>query len=74
VVAPAKAPPAVVAKLHSEMKNVLATPALKEQIAKLSLLPLATPSVDDMKAFMRSEIVRWGKVVDAAGITGAGTE
>jgi tripartite-type tricarboxylate transporter receptor subunit TctC len=72
VVAPAKTPPAVVAKLHGELKTVLDTPALKEQIAKLSLLPLDTPSVDDMKAFVKSEIVRWGKVVEAAGI--AGTE
>jgi len=72
VVAPAKTPPAVVDKLHTEMKNVLATAALKEQIAKLSLLPLATPSIDEMKAFVKSEIVRWGKVVEAAGI--AGTE
>jgi tripartite-type tricarboxylate transporter receptor subunit TctC len=72
VVAPAKTPPAVVDKLHTEMKNVLATPAIKEQIAKLSLLPLDTPSIDDMKAFVKSEIVRWGKVVEAAGI--AGTE
>ncbi len=72
VVAPAKTPPAVVARLHAEMKSVLATPALKEQIAKLSLIPLETPSIDDMKAFVNSEIVRWGKVVDAAGI--AGTE
>jgi tripartite-type tricarboxylate transporter receptor subunit TctC len=72
VVAPAKTPPAVVAKLHTEMKNVLATPAIKEQIAKLSLLPIDSPSVDDMKAFVKSEIVRWGKVVEAAGI--AGTE
>jgi tripartite-type tricarboxylate transporter receptor subunit TctC len=72
VVAPAKTPPAVVAKLHTEMKAVLATPAIKEQIAKLSLLPLETGSIDDMKAFVKSEIVRWGKVVEAAGI--AGTE
>jgi tripartite-type tricarboxylate transporter receptor subunit TctC len=72
VVAPARTPPAVIAKLHTEMKTVLATPALKEQIAKLSLLPLDTPSIDDMKAFVKSEIVRWGKVVEAAGI--AGTE
>jgi tripartite-type tricarboxylate transporter receptor subunit TctC len=72
VVAPAKTPPAVVARLHTEMKNVLDAPAIKQQIAKLSLLPLATPSIDDMKAFVKSEIVRWGKVVEAAGI--AGTE
>jgi tripartite-type tricarboxylate transporter receptor subunit TctC len=72
VVAPAKTPPAVVAKLHTEMKNVLTTPAIREQITKLSLVPIDTPSVDEMKAFVKSEIVRWGKVVEAAGI--AGTE
>jgi tripartite-type tricarboxylate transporter receptor subunit TctC len=72
VVAPAKTPPAVVAKLHTEMKAVLTTPAIREQIAKMSLLPIDSPSVDDMRAFVKSEIVRWGKVVEAAGI--AGTE
>ena len=71
VVAPAKTPPAVVDKLHAEMKNVLATPAIKEQITKLSLLPLETGSIDDMKAFVKTEIVRWGKVVEAAGIAGS---
>jgi tripartite-type tricarboxylate transporter receptor subunit TctC len=54
------------------MKDVLATPQVKEQIAKLSLVPLPDPSVDEMKAFVKSEIARWGKVVEAAGI--AGTE
>ena len=71
VVAPAKTPPAVVDKLHNEMKAVLATAAIKEQIAKLSLLPLETGSIDDMKAFVKSEIARWGKVVEAAGIAGS---
>jgi tripartite-type tricarboxylate transporter receptor subunit TctC len=72
VVAPAQTPPAIVARLHDEMKGLLATPRVREQIVKLSLVPLADPSVDEMKAFVRSEIERWGKVVEAAGI--AGTE
>jgi tripartite-type tricarboxylate transporter receptor subunit TctC len=72
VVAPAQTPPAIVARLHHEMKSLLATAEVKEQIVKLGLLPLESPSVDDMKAFVRSEIARWGKVVEAAGI--AGTE
>jgi tripartite-type tricarboxylate transporter receptor subunit TctC len=72
VVAPAQTPPAIVARLHDEMKAALATPQVKEQIVKLSLVPLADPSVDEMKAFVKSEIERWGKVVEAAGI--AGTE
>jgi tripartite-type tricarboxylate transporter receptor subunit TctC len=72
VVAPAQTPPAIVARLHDTMKSLLAQPDTKEQIVRLSLVPLETPSVDEMKAFVRSEIARWGKVVEAAGI--AGTE
>jgi tripartite-type tricarboxylate transporter receptor subunit TctC len=72
VVAPAQTPPPIVAKLHDEMKAALATLQVKEQIVKLSLVPLPDPSVDEMKAFVKSEIERWGKVVEAAGI--AGTE
>lgn len=72
VVAPARTPAEIVARLHDEMRRALATPDAKEQIVKLSLVPLESPSVDEMKAFVKSEIVRWGKVVEAAGI--AGTE
>ena len=70
--APAETPRPVVDKLHSTLKTILDTPEMKEQIAKLSLVPLETPPVEDMRAFVKSEVVRWGKVVQAAGI--AGTE
>jgi tripartite-type tricarboxylate transporter receptor subunit TctC len=72
VVAPVQTPPAIVARLHDQIKDALTSPQVREQIAKLSLVPLADPSVDEMKAFVKSEIARWGKVVEAAGI--AGTE
>ena len=41
------------------------------EIVKLSLLPLDTPSVEEMKIFVKSEIARWGKVVQQAGIAGS---
>jgi tripartite-type tricarboxylate transporter receptor subunit TctC len=68
LVAPAKTPALIVAKLHGELKSIIAMPEIKEQIAKLSLLPIVTPSVADMQAFVKSEIIRWGKVVQQAGI------
>ena len=68
LVAPAKTPAPIVAKLHGELKSIVASPAIQEQIVKLSLLPVATPSVADMQVFVKSEIVRWGKVVQQAGI------
>ena len=43
----------------------------KEQLLKLSLLPMEGKSVADMQVFVKSEIGRWGKVVEAAGIAGS---
>jgi len=71
VTAPAKTPPAIVAKLHDVMKSSLATPEARDQIAKLSLLPLDTPSVEDMQIFVNAEIARWAKIVEQAGIAGS---
>src|SRR6266851_3147287 len=72
IVAPAKTPRAIVDKLHGELLDVMASPDVKERIVKLSLVPLPTPSVADMQSFVKTEIVRWGKIVQQAGI--AGTE
>jgi tripartite-type tricarboxylate transporter receptor subunit TctC len=68
VVTTGKSPSAVIDKLHGELKTILAKPEIKEQLLKLSLLPMETRSVPEMQGFVKSEIVRWGKVVEAAGI------
>ena len=71
LVAPAKTPAPIVDKLHNELKRSLATPEVKEHIGKLSLLPLETPAIADMQSFVKAEILRWGKVVQQAGIAGS---
>ena len=68
VVTTGKSPSTVVDKLHGELKTILAKPEIKQQLLKLSLLPMETSSVAAMQGFVKSEIVRWGKVVEAAGI------
>ncbi len=69
--APAKTPPAVVQRLHGELKHILASEEMKEQISKLYLLPMETPSVEEMQSFVKSEIARWAKIVQQAGIAGS---
>jgi tripartite-type tricarboxylate transporter receptor subunit TctC len=72
IVAPAQTPAPIVDKLHKQLIAVMNEPDVKARIDQLSLVPLPTPSVADMQAYVKSEIARWGKIVQQAGI--AGTE
>ena len=49
----------------------MAQPDVKEQIAKQGLLPVDTPSVANLQVFVKTEIARWGAVVQQAGIAGS---
>ncbi len=71
VVAPAKTPRPIVDRLHAELKKQLATPEVSGQVAKTGMLPIPTTTVADLQAFVKSEIARWGKVVQQAGIAGS---
>jgi tripartite-type tricarboxylate transporter receptor subunit TctC len=69
--APAQTPRPVLDKLNTEITAVLAMPDVREQILKFGFLPLANPNLDALKTFVKSEIVRWSKVVNDAGIAGS---
>jgi tripartite-type tricarboxylate transporter receptor subunit TctC len=71
VVTTGKSPPAVVDRLHQELKTILAKPEIKDQVVRQSLLPMESKTVPQMQDFVKSEIVRWGKVVEQAGIKGS---
>jgi hypothetical protein len=45
-------------------------PEIKEYAFKMGLLPVDTPSVPSLRVFVQTEIARWGKVVEQAGIAG----
>jgi tripartite-type tricarboxylate transporter receptor subunit TctC len=70
IVAPGKTPKPIVDLLHNELTAIMATPEVKAQIAKLSLIELTTPSVAEMQTYVKSEIDRWGTIVKKAGIAG----
>ncbi len=70
VVAPAKTPRGIVERLHVELKSLIESKEISGAIAKTGMAPLPTPSVESMQAFLKSEIARWGKVVQQAGIAG----
>ena len=67
LVAPSGTPKPIVDKLHAALKNIEAQSQFKEQVAKLGAVPVDTPSVAELQAYVKSEIVRWGKIVEKSG-------
>jgi tripartite-type tricarboxylate transporter receptor subunit TctC len=68
ILAAANTPPQIVQRLHSEFVRVLRTPDVKEKIESYGYdIVGSTPAEAD--AFIRSEIVRWAKVVRESGAT-----
>ena len=63
-----RAPRPVLDKLNTEITAVLPIPDVKEQILKYGFVPLPNRGLDELKDFVKSEIVRRGKVVHEAGI------
>lgn len=69
VVAPAKTPSDVVAKIHKALIETLNDPRVSKQLTDLGV-DVETMEPDDFAAFIQSEGPRWKAIVEAAGITG----
>lgn len=64
---PAKTPPAVVTRFHSEVVKALAAPDMRERVATEGATAVGgTPA--ELAAFFRSEAEKWADVVKFAGI------
>ena len=68
-VAPAGTPAAIITRLNQALLEVVKSPETQKRFQELGLRPL-TSTPDELGAFMKSELVRWGKVVEAAGAKG----
>jgi tripartite-type tricarboxylate transporter receptor subunit TctC len=60
--APAKTPPAVVAKLNAAVGAAINDREVKAKLIDVGAIP-ATGTADELAAFLKSEIARWGKVI-----------
>ena len=67
---PAKTPPEIVAKFHSELRKALEAPAVKEKLATLGVeaMPLSSAEFD---AQVKKEFVTYTSFAKAAGLTPA---
>ena len=68
VLAPARTPKDIVAKLNAGIAKSLGTPEMKEKLSSQGAEPVGnTP--EQFGAFIRAEIDKWAKVVKASGAT-----
>jgi len=57
----------VINRLHTDITRVLAQPDVAQALFSFGLEPSPSASPEDFSAFLRTEIVKWAKVVKAAG-------
>jgi tripartite-type tricarboxylate transporter receptor subunit TctC len=69
VVAPGATPRPVVDRLHAELEAIMALPETRNAITRIGLVPADSSSIEELQAFVRSEIVRWGEIVKRSGAT-----
>ena len=67
LLAPARTPPELIARLHQDVSAVLALPEVRDQLANQGLT-LQTSSPEQLAALLRSDLARWRKVIGEAKI------
>jgi len=60
-------PPEIVKRLNTEMTRILLSPEVKERISK-SGVDVVAGSSEHFSTFLKSEVARWAKVINEAGI------
>jgi tripartite-type tricarboxylate transporter receptor subunit TctC len=65
--APAKTPRAIVDRLHGEFARIMAAPDVREKLVNVGMEPaIMTPA--QYTEFIKTEIVKWARVVKTAGV------
>jgi tripartite-type tricarboxylate transporter receptor subunit TctC len=71
LLAPAKTPPAVIAKLNKAVNDALNDPEVHDKLVKAGATPVGG-TAESLGAFMKAEYEKWGKVVQERGIKDTG--
>jgi tripartite-type tricarboxylate transporter receptor subunit TctC len=69
IVAPARTPAAIVTKLNTAFNEIMVSADTRAHFTRLGWIP-TTSTPQELHDYIKSEIVRWGKVMQAAGAVG----
>jgi tripartite-type tricarboxylate transporter receptor subunit TctC len=67
VLAPARTPAAVVAKLNAAIVAVMRDPEVRAKLAQNGVVPAAN-SPEEFGRYLRDEYARWGRIIREKGI------
>jgi tripartite-type tricarboxylate transporter receptor subunit TctC len=67
MVLPGRTPRAIVNRINADFVRILALPEMRARLAELGIVPVGNRP-EEYDAFIRSEITRWSKVINDAGI------
>ena len=67
ILAPAKTPHGVVAKLSSAMAAAIKRPDVRERFAQLGIDPVGN-SPAEFRKFLENEVAKWAKVIKTANV------
>jgi tripartite-type tricarboxylate transporter receptor subunit TctC len=68
---PAGTPKEIVDRLHNEMKRIMSAPDMKKRASDIGLLPVDSPSVDEIRRYVAAEQEKWGALVRKLGLEGS---
>jgi tripartite-type tricarboxylate transporter receptor subunit TctC len=71
VVAPGATPAEIIAKLNGAVNAAIAEPEVEKQLIDLQFIPRGKGSPEELDRFVKSETVRWAKVLQQAGVAGS---
>jgi tripartite-type tricarboxylate transporter receptor subunit TctC len=68
LLAPAKTPPEILAKLNAAVNEIVASPTVDQRLRMLGYEPYRG-SIADAPAFLDKQIETWGRLIRATGIS-----
>jgi tripartite-type tricarboxylate transporter receptor subunit TctC len=68
VLAPAGTPAPVIALLHERIGKVMALPEVRDRLEKMGV-EIVSSTPEQFAGYLQAEIVKWGAVIKAAGVT-----
>jgi tripartite-type tricarboxylate transporter receptor subunit TctC len=69
--APGATPKEIIDRLHQEMRTIMSAPDMKQRASNIGLLPLDSPPIDGIRAYIKSEQEKWGSLVRKLGLEGS---